>query len=68
MILDHPADRILFGTDSPWADQSAELARWRALGLPENLVADAFGGNAERLLQQNPDLAGRRPRPPATKG
>ena len=51
MILDHPADHILFGTDSPWADQSEELARWRALGLPEDRLAAALGGNAARLLQ-----------------
>ena len=51
MILDHPVDRILFGTDSPWADQSEELARWRALGLPEERLAAALGGNAARLLQ-----------------
>lgn len=51
MILNHPADRILFGTDSPWADQSEELARWRALGLPEDCLAAALGGNAARLLQ-----------------
>ena len=30
------SDRLLFGTDSPWADQAEELARWRALGLPED--------------------------------
>ena len=51
MILDHPADRILFGTDSPWADQSEELARWRALGLPEDRLAAALGKNAARLLE-----------------
>lgn len=51
MILAHPADRILFGTDSPWADQSEELARWRALDLPADRLAAALGGNAARLLQ-----------------
>ena len=51
MILDHPADRILFGTDSPWAGQAEELARWRALKLPEDRLAAALGGNAARLLQ-----------------
>ena len=51
MLLDHPADRLLFGTDSPWADQSAELARWRALGLPADRLAAALGANAARLLQ-----------------
>ena len=51
MILAHPADRILFGTDSPWSDQAEELARWRALDLPEDRLAAALGGNAARLLQ-----------------
>ncbi len=51
MILDHPMDRILFGTDSPWADQTEELARWEVLNLPADHLAAALGGNAERLLQ-----------------
>ena len=51
MILDHPADRVLFGTDSPWADQAEELARWRALELPEDRLTAALGGNAARLLE-----------------
>lgn len=61
MILAHPADRILFGTDSPWGDQSAELARWRALGLPQDRLDAALGGNAVHLLQTPP------PRPPANR-
>lgn len=51
MILAHPADRILFGTDSPWDDLARELARWRALGLPADRLAAALGGNAAKLLQ-----------------
>ncbi len=51
MILAHPADHILFGTDSPWSDQSEELARWRALDLPEDRLAAALGANATLLLQ-----------------
>ncbi len=50
MILSHPPDRILFGTDSPWSDQAAELARWRALGLPDSILSAALGTNAQRLL------------------
>ena len=50
MILAHPADRILFGTDSPWDDLAQELARWRALGLPPDRLEAALGGNAARLL------------------
>ena len=51
MILDHAPGYILFGTDNPWADQTEELARWRALDLPEDVFAAALGGNAARLLQ-----------------
>ena len=51
MILAHPPERILFGTDSPWADQAQELARWRALDLPEDRLAAALGKNAARLLE-----------------
>ena len=51
LILDHPADHILFGTDSPWASQSEELARWRALDLPDDRLAAALGENAARLLE-----------------
>jgi uncharacterized protein len=50
MILDHTPGHILFGTDSPWSDQAEELARWRALGLPDDVLAAALGGNAQRLL------------------
>ena len=50
MILAHPADRLLFGTDSPWGVLAEELARWRALDLPADRLAAALGGNAERLL------------------
>jgi uncharacterized protein len=51
MILDHTPGHILFGTDSPWADQAEELARWRALGLPDDVLAAGLGGNAQRLLE-----------------
>ncbi len=50
MLLDHPADCILFGSDSPWADQAEELERLRALGLPPEREAALLGGNAARLL------------------
>lgn len=44
------ADRLLFGTDSPWEDQSKEIARIRALGMNEEETAAILGGNAARLL------------------
>lgn len=50
MALAHPAEYLLFGTDSPWTDQSAELARWRSLDLGEDFLRSLLGGNAARLL------------------
>ena len=44
------ADRLLFGTDSPWADQAQSLAWLRALPLAEPERAAILGGNAQRLL------------------
>lgn len=45
------AERILFGTDSPWADPQAELRHIRALPLSEEERAAILGGNAKRLLR-----------------
>ncbi|MBO5517815.1 MAG: amidohydrolase family protein [Firmicutes bacterium] len=45
------ADRLLFGTDSPWEKQAAEVARIRALPIPEHEKAAILGGNAEKLLR-----------------
>lgn len=50
MVLAHPAEYLLFGTDSPWTDQSAEVAFWEGLGLDGAFLRGFFGGNAERLL------------------
>jgi predicted TIM-barrel fold metal-dependent hydrolase len=47
----HPAERILFGSDSPWADQSEELRFLSGLpylgGAEKEMIA---GTNAARLL------------------
>jgi predicted TIM-barrel fold metal-dependent hydrolase len=45
----HAPDRVLFGTDSPWRDQSAELAAWTAW-LPEADRRRVLHDNAARLL------------------
>lgn len=50
MALAHPAEYLLFGTDSPWTDQSAEVAFWKSLDLGDGFLRGFFGGNAERLL------------------
>lgn len=51
MLLAHPSDYILFGTDSPWTDQGGEIEALSGLGLPEELLERFFYGNAKRLLE-----------------
>ena len=50
MILAHPAEYVLFGTDSPWGNQSEVLAKVRALNLGEDRLARLLGLNAEALF------------------
>lgn len=50
ILRGHRPDRLLFGTDSPWVDQSEALAGLRALGLPPDLEERILGGNARELL------------------
>lgn len=50
LIKAHGVERILFGTDSPWTSQSAEVTNIRALPLSDDEKAAILGGNAERLL------------------
>jgi predicted TIM-barrel fold metal-dependent hydrolase len=49
-LLRHPKEHLLFGSDSPWADQEAAVAALLELGLePDRLDAILFE-NARRLL------------------
>ena len=50
MILAHPEEYLLFGTDSPWAGQKEVLAQLSGLGLDKALEDKILGGNAARLL------------------
>ena len=45
------SERILFGTDSPWADQQEEIRKISALPLEDAEKQDIFYRNAVRLLQ-----------------
>lgn len=50
MITNHPADYLLFGSDSPWEDQSVCLQRLKKLSLSSTLFAKITEKNAEKLL------------------
>ncbi len=50
MIKQLGVERILFGTDSPWADQSAEIAKINSLPLPVEDKQAILGNNAAALL------------------
>lgn len=53
MVRKFGAERILFGSDSPWGDQSVDVARLRALPLTEAEKNAILGGNAQTLLGLN---------------
>ncbi len=44
------SQRVLFGTDCPWADQKTEVAKLRALPLTSGEKEDILHCNAQRLL------------------
>ncbi len=50
IVKKHGADKILFGSDSPWSRADEELAALRALPLSEEEKELILSGNALRLL------------------
>ena len=50
MVHKFGANRVMFGTDSPWDDQQAALARLRTLPLDPKELDAILGGNAQRWL------------------
>lgn len=50
IIQAHGPARVLFGSDSPWTNQAAEVAGIRALPLSEEEQAAVLGQNARTLL------------------
>lgn len=50
IILKHPADCVLFGTDSPWTDQGKSIQLLKALNLPADLEKRILRDNAIALL------------------
>lgn len=56
LLLAHPADYVLFGTDSPWAGQRETLDYLLALKLGEERERKILYENAVRLLAQQAKL------------
>ncbi len=50
MMLAHPAEYLLFGSDSPWQEQASSLNWVRSLGLDPDREERLLGTNAEQLL------------------
>jgi predicted TIM-barrel fold metal-dependent hydrolase len=50
MIRRHGPEKILFGTDVPWAGQADGVRDVKSLGLPAEAEEAILGGNARRLL------------------
>lgn len=51
MIMAHPAQYILFGTDSPWDDQSQAVSRLQNLNLPSERLELILHKNADHFLR-----------------
>ena len=51
ILKEHPADRILFGTDTPWSFPKEEIAFLEDSGLSERALDAVFEKNAKKLLQ-----------------
>lgn len=50
VVQAHGADKILFGTDSPWTNQNISIEDIEKLDLSDDARERILGGNAERLL------------------
>ena len=50
IIRQHGSSRIMFGTDSPWGDQSSTIAAVKALPLTKQEKENIFSETARRIL------------------
>ena len=51
MVEKHGANKILFGTDSPWSDQKEALTFIKESGLGKKDLSLILGSNASELLK-----------------
>jgi len=54
IILNHPKDHVLFGSDSPWADQEQAITLLKSLALGEERENLILGENGQKLLNSVP--------------
>lgn len=52
MVLNHGADKILYGTDSPWADLSESYHLFMSIDFSKPIQDKILFENAERILNQ----------------
>jgi predicted TIM-barrel fold metal-dependent hydrolase len=52
-LTTHPADYLLFGTDSPWIEPSRAIEEILTLNIPEDRLEKLFYSNACRLLTKD---------------
>ena len=50
MLNNHPPEYLLFGSDSPWADQTKCITKLKSLALNDKLLAGILGENGLKLL------------------
>ena len=51
IVRNHGANRILFGSDSPWSNAASEIDILRSLALSQEEQNAILGGNAQRILK-----------------
>lgn len=51
ILLGHGQDRLVLGSDSPWADQAEVIALLQGLDLPPELLTKILRQNARQLLK-----------------
>lgn len=51
MMRSHGIEKILFGSDTPWTNQTVELEKIKSLDLTAAEMTAILGGNAQRLLR-----------------
>jgi uncharacterized protein len=51
MLNNHPPEYLLFGSDSPWVDQTEYITKLKSLALNDKLLTGILGENALKLLQ-----------------